>query len=394
MVKKQTLCKNPLAQAFGMALRRQRDVMGKTSKDIAATLDIGPSFYRLVESGTNNLHVSKAIPLIDAFEGRLDFDGVSKILMTISYMEALGKRAIGDSHYAEGLKGAVEKLLSYDEDKLRPLLELFMEVNLFDRIKQVSANEIGEEIASNGLDVIVNDFITKYDAFGKSDEQVQNEYLLRTLNEVPSIYFDFVTNTVQNLTRLPRYVYCEDYWEWERQNKETFKDMICLTNKSESVVSAENLERYKYEHLWESRFREEKCIVLAEMSSIQLKQDFDQLLKESLKKDNNIGKLKSFDTSVKKMKFKTLGNNTDAIKLAKSLLKGDHYAKPKEHENYDAIWVFTTEDNKNIGFMAKIDYKSVKHKNQLVHVVSLTYDEVMKRMKLLKELWNRKVNEI
>ncbi len=389
MAKKQTSCKNPVAQAFGMALRKQRDIMGKTSKEIASTLAIGSSYYRLVESGTNNLHVSKAVPLVDAFDGKLHFDGVSKILMAISYMESSGKKAIADTHYAEGLKGAVEKLSIYDEDKLRLLLEPFRSKKLFDRIRHVASDDIGNEIVSHELDVIVSDFITSYDTFGRSDEQLRNDYLLKSLNEVPSIYFDFVTTTVQNLNRLPRYVGYKAVWQWEDQNKEDFKEMICLTNKPESIVSPENLQRYKFKHLWEGRFSEAKFIVLTDITPSKLKKDFARLLRQSLRNDKNTEKLKKFQSSVDKVIFKTLSADNDAIERARSLLSGDDYANPQNAANYDAIWVFTLKGNKNVGFIAEIDYESDVHKNQLVHVVSLTYSQVSEKVKILNEIWGK-----
>ena len=88
--------KNPLAQAFGETLKRQRKNSGKTSEEIADTIGIGRSYYRLVESGTNHLHISKAVNLVTAFQEVIKLDAVVKIFMSISYMEVTANKFIHD----------------------------------------------------------------------------------------------------------------------------------------------------------------------------------------------------------------------------------------------------------------------------------------------------------
>ena len=51
--------------------------------------------------------------------------------------------------------------------------------------------------------------------------------------------------------------------------------------------------------------------------------------------------------------------------------------------------MFTLKGNKNVGFIADIDYESDVRKNQLVDVVSLTYSQVNEKVKILNEIWGK-----
>ena len=83
--------KNPLLLTFGIALRSRRTEKGMTAREIADSMGIAESYYRLVESGIHTFHINKAIALTKAFEGTFDFNAVSKLLISISIFESMKK---------------------------------------------------------------------------------------------------------------------------------------------------------------------------------------------------------------------------------------------------------------------------------------------------------------
>lgn len=397
MAKATSTYKNPVSQVFGMVLRKQRNISGKSSEEIAESIGIKPSFYRLVESGSNNLHISKALNLVDAFEGVLEFNAVSKILMSISIMEASAKKAIEEgAHYAEGLRISLEKLSVYDKEKLGILFRSLVESTLLNKLKQkkFGASESTALLVEMGLDVLMKEFLTAYGNFGQSSERIQSDYLLEFLRDVPTLYFDFLSETKESLLRMPVLIGFAGLWQWEERNRKNFKEMICISNHPASVVSIENLRRYKYKHLWEPTFKEAKFIFLTDKDADFLHQSFSKNLERSLEESNEGDKLKSLNTVTSKVSIKCLNLADEQShsygSVVKDLLCGEDFDKSsgKETQQYDAIWIFTMKNQNHVGFLASINYESKgANKNKLSQGISLTYGEVGEKHKGMKRLW-------
>ncbi len=377
--------KNPLAQAFGMALRKQRDKMGKSSGEIAEILDIGSSFYRLVESGANNLHISKAVSLVDAFEGRFKFDGISKILMAISIMEVMANKARGDGmHHADGLTLAVEKLSAYDQRKLYPLFLPFIENEVFDMIKNTEGTVIAEEIGKRNIDQKVSEFLLDYESFGKPAEEIQTDYLLKFLNDVPTLYLDFLSDTKESLLKLPVKVGFETLWQWEDRNKSTFKSEIVIVKEHHYVTRQDNLDRYKYRHLWEKQFQQVRFLYMDDVDSKQVKQLFVTNLKNSLERSSEIKMLDALDEKMQKVHFKYCPSENFSFEDLLALELRNEVSEANEFGTNSA-WVLTLTNNNNIGFSAYIDSEDAL----LVIGRSLKYAPTLKLLNRLNELWTK-----
>lgn len=210
--------KNPLAQAFGMVLRIYRDRIGKSSDEIAENMGIGGSYYRLIESGANNLHISKVVALADAFEGKFDFDAVSKLLMALSIMEAIAKSNVeAGIRYSESLKLAAEKLSEYDRSKFGLLFNLFAKNRIFEIMDTKSSDTVSELIKSQSIDKCVEQFLVNYKDFGKTLDVVQNEYATNFLRDIPTFYSHFLTEIKEALLRMPVMLGFDALWQWEEK---------------------------------------------------------------------------------------------------------------------------------------------------------------------------------
>jgi hypothetical protein len=388
----QTLYKNPLAQAFGIVLRRQRDIMDKTSDEVADILGIGRSFYRLIESGTNNMHVSKTIALVDAFEERIKFDAVSKILMAISFMEVSAKRAVEDGmHYAEGLKLAVEKLAEYDQEKLHLLFKPFIDNKIFDQIKSASADNIAALIESHNLDKTLSDFLMNYEHFGQSSEHVQNEFLNTFFDNIPTYYVEFLTNMRENLLSLPvRIGFRELNNNWEVKHQDNFTHLYAVVRHPTQILHLENLKNYQFKYLWGENFKAAKFIFVEnnlegkEITTSVAKDLFTKNLKQSY--DLTGGVPDDFDDKLRKIEFKVATENdrADYLELLRNVDEEDNL----QIDFYDATWAFTLLNSNSVGFQSKEELQKADF-YRLKEGICLNYISTFSFIKNFKALWDK-----
>jgi len=74
---------NPLSVLIGRVIQRERNIMGLTSDEVAHELGLGPSFWRLIESGVNNPHPNKAFGITKIFS-RFEYIPLCVLLTTLS----------------------------------------------------------------------------------------------------------------------------------------------------------------------------------------------------------------------------------------------------------------------------------------------------------------------
>jgi len=316
--------------------------------------------------------------------------------MTIAYMELAVKIEMERGRTkADGYREAIKILSEYDEQKLGLLFNEFNKYNIFNMISSNDADSVAVLIDNSDLVSSMTAFVTDYRNYGISSEQIQKNTLLDSLENIPMIYFDFISETIDNLLKLPVVVSFAGLWQWEKKNEKRFRNMICVSNNLNSVVSKENLSRYKYEYLWSPNFKKAKFVFLSELdddiSADSIKKEFYNLLKNSLKGSGEKNhELVEFDEAVGKVEFKILNKTSLYYNDFVNLLKGRDYLKQDIDRIYDAVWVFTLENNNNVGFLAEIDLKSTDsdHQNKLVHGISMTFNEVESNIKVMNMLWD------
>lgn len=387
--------KNPLSQALGIALRKERLRLGLSTDEVARDIGIKASFYNLIENGSNFLHVNKSLMVSEAFKCEISLDGITKILMAISMMEAAAREKLDGHHdkssdynqlYFDGLLAAIDKLIEHDEKKLGRLLSVFD----LKKFSNLPPKEAAKYIDVNSLDDEVLEFCKNYEIYGNKPTDTKDSYILDRFNSVPSIYFDFITDFLDKLVELPVKVGFEELWRWESINKCEFTDSICFSSNIESVISEDNLRRYHFNHLWEEQFTSAKFIFQTNRDVTELKNDFKEIfhkrLIESTKTNidhlhtiqNAVNKLRTFEDAMKKIRFKSVSNGEKEIAQNLIQLISDN----------TAIWYFSFKNNDTVSFLAKISCPTDNPPNKLIEVKSLNFKETKKCFDLLNSLWD------
>ncbi|KAB2916146.1 MAG: hypothetical protein F9K23_08530 [Bacteroidetes bacterium] len=380
--------KNPMTVSFGLALKKTRDLLAISNADeFARVLNLGTTYYRSVEAGINNLSPFHSLKIIEAFQRstsnrKISYEALSIFLTTLSYIESLVKADENNITTEEKYIFYIKTIKEQADLKLSALLSLFQLI--IEKSLQGDA-EMDTLIHETKTEKQVWEYLTNYHSFNKSSSEIQSSISENFLSDVPTIYFDFLSDTKESLMRLPVRIGFKGLWQWEERNQDNFVEMICLIKNAENVVSWENLKRYKYKHLWKD-FEIAKFMCVTNLPKSKLYSDFKKNLHKSLNDSNEITLLKEFDDKVAKVKFETLPdpylkNNTEQIN---DVLTGNSY-DPDEpgKKTYDAIWIFTMKNKQSIGFLAVMDDKT----KQLVEGISLTYNESINKLESLNSLW-------
>lgn len=358
--------KNPLSQALGAFLRKERDLMRKTSNEIAKEINIGASFYRMIEAGSANIHPSRVLNIINSFPNSgIELNSLCKYLVAIQMIEP------SLNSYQE-LRQAIDNLSEADGEFER-LFKAFESVLTY--IKAGDSEKVKEYIDDENLNNELREFLTSK-FYELEPEKRLDQKLNELIDDTPSFYLDFALNTLQSLHQLPMSIITSDLWHWEEKNKDNIVSRYCISKNHNYVTSLKNLLRYHYTHLWSPDFKTENFIFIDdENSSDQLKNLFNKNLKNSLKESGLTNKLENADTYLKKVIFRT--GSSDNKKLLNLL-------ESHEGNSYDAVWIYIMKNNNHIGILAEIDKNDLK----LIKGTSLKFKETIDKLDEIKLLWN------
>lgn len=390
--------KNPVAEVFGEMLRRQRSISGRSSEEIADLIGIGRSYYRLVESGSNNLHISKAIKLVSAFEDVYKFDAVSKLLLAISYMEVTANKFIQEAKdnkenvavaYSNGLMKASEELSQYDE-RLKIIFKKFHSLDFFSIKEKEVERKDDSKLSNKDIIALMLEYLTNYDNFGKATEIAHNEFIRSYLNDVPAFYLEYLTRHKEQLLKMPIRINFSELWRWEEENKNSLRKMICVIKNHRFVFSSENLSKYKYKHLWAPQYEEVLFIVNSDARKASVyKAEFKKLLKQSLTESGEFELLDTIDEKMRKVHVKCYPFNSNQNALIEEKLteifelkQFNELSKNMDNPEPGAVWVHNLE-NYGVGFFALAE----KDTSRLVEGVGLTLNEVAAKTQDFYDMW-------
>jgi transcriptional regulator with XRE-family HTH domain len=391
--------KNPLGLAFGSACRAERKAMNFTMDNMAEKLGIKPSFYKLVENGTNYLHVNKTPSIVKAFNNAMSLDGVSKILLAISHSEAMARQAAGESsaethhaRYLEGFLSSIKQLSEMDKDKLGRLLLPYQQLDTIAALSTASAKEAKITLAQHALTNNTLEFLKNYTTYGDLESGLQSNALVAKLESVPSMYLDFVSDFVTRLSHLPAKVGFEEMWRWEAENISLLKEYWCIINDVESIVSETNLSRYHFNHLWSQEFEKSRILFVEPACDTTTAYNFRSTMKSVLEKSMNSdtlgnnsipfakNKLVNFDSAMKKFLLKSMPSEpSKPMQLMRNELLPDPY---------QSFWVFKLTDNTLAGFYAKITGRSHLVPHMLTEGISLDHKQTTRKLDILMKLWS------
>lgn len=391
--------RNPLGLAFGLACRNERKTLNITIESLAEKLNIKPSFYKLVENGTNYLHTNKTPNIVQAFPESMHLDGVSKMLWAISHTEATARSLLSAAsepsqhQYVEGFLLSVKQLATLDPDKFGRLFLPYQNAELVRKLATAPAKEAKTLLEHYGLVAQAQDFLKRYEDFGQLENGLQPNALISKLESVPSMYLDMLADLVNRFSSLPARVGFEEMWRWDKENLPNFQEWWCIFDLVESIVSENNLSRCHYDMLWQKDFDRARILFIEHEETASVNNRFRSILR-SVHEKSAIGdcppekqvvdvkhKLKTFDEVIDKAQLLSLPAepSPELQQLQAEIVPAPH----------SAFWVYKLTDNSLVGFYAKVTGRDHPVPNMLTEGVSLDHKQTVRKLDLLKKLWEK-----
>ena len=142
--------KNPLAQALGLVFQGMRDKLGGvSSSQIASTMGLAASHYRMIEAGSAILQPSRAIKIVQTFD-TIEFVPLCQILVSIQILDSV-KQSVADMRTSAGMLAEATPSLSGVLAKLDTVMDI---------VESSSPSEVGRAISSGGLKEELGIFLT------------------------------------------------------------------------------------------------------------------------------------------------------------------------------------------------------------------------------------------
>lgn len=365
---------NPLAVAFGSALRQVRDKQGKSTKEIAADSGevITNSFYRLIESGRNNPSVAKAPFLHQKFQGepKLEYEPLVFLIATIAASEERTpaqnqKNTSRGNQLHENISSICHAFPANHQFRilltrfLTPLRQrgipntaLGVDCSAFQAL-DAQPKSVREIVADAKLDTEVIALLTQYGQYVPLS-QAPREYAQTFFDPIASVYKPLLDAFKNHLTYMPKAVVPEGSWEWEAKIKHEFKELVAVCY-AKHVLALENLRQYKFDYLWNDNFTKATFILLDEATPEQPHKRFWDNLTRVLSDNRSSESQRLLQQLGERLKAKTVFLSSDAQeKKELTKLLSEHSF---EHFVANAMWFFKTTDSAIIGAAAHIDDK-------------------------------------
>ncbi len=375
--------KNPIAVALGYVLRDIRNENSIPVDNLVNDIDINVGYYRLLESGTNTIHISKTIDVVNTFNQYgvgISYDGFYKLLMGVYFTQPLVKLSEDNDPAFERKKNKLLINLEDYDNKLFKIVKKFDQLNLFNETK-LNSKGVVEILNKYKVTDDVLEFLCDYSEFGEDLNKIQNEYLNSFFNDVPTIYLKLIYDVKSNIKSMPTNIGVSNLWEWENANKKSFIELTAFVEDSTSITSLENLRRYTYSYLWLESFDNVFLFYLDDKKESDVLKDFRKNLLKVVNRMDNDKYKKEFDSVFEKIKVKQISKSEITIPKGNIFLekRGIEY-KP------NAAWVFSMESKINVGFLAEINPKNDLLSNGESLDIQTT-DNLMKQFQKLKNTY-------
>ena len=142
--------RNPLAQALGLVFQNLRDKMGGiSSSEIASSLGLAASHYRMIEAGSAILQPARAIKVVQTFEV-IEFVPLCQVLVAIQILDSV-KQSVSDMRTMSELITEANPSLSRVTSRLD---------NVWEIIATSEPGFISRQILSEGIVKELEQFLT------------------------------------------------------------------------------------------------------------------------------------------------------------------------------------------------------------------------------------------
>lgn len=355
--------RNPLSIALGSYFSAEKFRFGSDTKSssIAKKLEIGESLYRMIESGNARVHPKNAFKFIEVFNvNQIHFDALCKLLFAIQFIDAQM------STVAE-FENAIKILKEKTDEKLSTLLEELSPI-----IEAVKIDEAAIKKACDDSRVVaaVGNFLSSNPTYSFTPKNAQDLALNKILSQLPTLYYNFIEKTIDNLLSLPMGFRKDDLWKWENLNKSKFEYLYAVIKDKSSIIDVKNFETYRYEYLWNKSFKEAHLIFVGEHNVKELKKEFSKKLKSVFPTDSDL--LKDFDEVMEKVKFYSTNDQVTINKILTSPLNN------KDH--FIVAWIFALNTQVDVGLMANQSGENFSD------FISLNFEQSQNLLNKIKEI--------
>ncbi len=247
--------RNPLAQALGLVFQNTRDKMGGiSSSEIAASLGLAASHYRMIEAGSAILQPARAIKVVQVFD-TIEFVPLCQALVSIQILDSV-KQSIDDMR-------TTVQLMTEANPPLAKVLKGFD--RLWDIIKTAESGYVARQLTSHGIVKDLASFLTTEPlAFGPDEidnfmtptyqHPISGQLYSKIgnfLQGVAPFYLDVILQLVDNLKGISPRVTPQELAEWEKKHNNRISHIIGIIRKPEIIL---DVNTFDYSFLWQESF--------------------------------------------------------------------------------------------------------------------------------------------
>jgi len=248
--------RNPLAQALGLVLQQMRDRMGGvSSSEIAGSLGLAASHYRMIEAGSALLQPARAIKVVQTFD-TIEFVPLCQVLVSIQILDGARTCATDMRILADVLREA--------NPAMGPIFDRFDEI--WKVLDGASTSELAGAITADGVDQALMEFLTT-EPIALGPDQIDHfmaptyehpiskqlySQIGNILQGLAPFYLDTVLQLIDNLRDITPRVTPEELARWEVAHKTRIRYIVGIVRKPEIIL---DVETFDYSFLWEEDFR-------------------------------------------------------------------------------------------------------------------------------------------
>lgn len=357
--------KNPLSQLFGLLLQKLRTNMGLTSDEVAHKLGLGGSSYRMVEAGSGVFQAGRALELIQVFD-QLEFEPLCRLLVAIQAMET-NKKDWNSKRETAMLLSEADPQLSLVFKALEPAWVIG---------EQGNAHKVVGYLESQRVYEVLREFLTTNRYFGLTQEKRLDFQLNSLIEDIPSVYLDFILDSLQSLRKYRLHYFPDDSSSWENDNKYNFTNLYAIISDPSEITNIENFRSFDYNYLWQNQFEQLHFILFGQFSNAEHQREaFKENLRKALqeKPTKYAQELERFDEVIdQKVKFKNGNAFADELKTI---------MESAGEAGTQIFWVFTLKNGNNIGFVSN------SNTQQIFYGTTLSYKETRDKLNQFKKIW-------
>ncbi len=227
---------------------------GISSSDVAASLGLAASHYRMIEAGSAILQPARAVKVVQAFD-TIEFVPLCQVLVSIQILDS-AKHSIDDMRTALALLSEANPPLSLVLKKFDPLWETISAGQSSDVARRIAAEGIINELESFLTTEPVSFTAEQMDNFMTPTYQYPISGQLYSkigdiLQGVAPFYLDTILQLIDNLKGITPRVTPDELAKWEANHKGRISHIIGVIRRPEVLL---DVNVFDYGFLWEENF--------------------------------------------------------------------------------------------------------------------------------------------